>query len=78
MLIVRGLHLPEIEAIFCNSIPAWHGTSDSDIQDAIEDSFEAAYDWANAEVVKKIQAYSRAWFDSPADQEYITTWVKAK
>lgn len=77
VLVVRGLHLPEVEAIFCNFFPAWHGTSDTDIQDAMEYSSEAAYEWANAEVVKKIQAYCRAWFDSPAGQEYITAWVKA-
>lgn len=44
VLVVRGLHLPEVETIFCNSILVWHGTSDSDIQNAMEDSFEETYD----------------------------------
>lgn len=78
VLIVRGLHLPEVEAFFCATVPLWHRSSDSDIQDAMEESFEAAYDWANAEVMKKIRTYSQAWFDSPAGQVYITAWVKAK
>lgn len=60
MLVIQGLHLPEIEMIFYNFIPIWHSISDSNIQDVIEFLFKAAYNWINAKIVKKIQAYNWA------------------
>lgn len=78
VLLVRGLHLHEVEALYHLTVPAWHETSDGYIQEAMTNSFDAAYDWANEEVLKKVKAYSRAWFDSVAGQDYINTWNLAK
>lgn len=78
VLLVRGLHLPEVSVIFRATTPAWHNSAESEVQDALEEAFESAYDWANAEVTKKIRAYSRAWFQSPAGQVYKEAWTSAK
>ena len=42
------------------------------MDETIKDAFEAAYDWAQGEVIKKIKAYSELWFVSPAGQAYIS------
>lgn len=77
-LLVRGLHLLEIEAVFRATVPAWNSTADSDFQDAMQESFEAAYDWANAEILKKVRAYSSAWSVSPAGAAFKEAWRSAK
>ena len=78
VLLVRGLHLSEVSVIFHATVPAWHGSSEGNVQDALAGMFAAAYDWANAEVAKKMRAYSRAWFQSPAGRAYEEAWTSAK
>ena len=77
-LIVRGLHLPEIEALFRVTAPAWLSTVGEDIQESMQESFESAYDWANGEIVKKIVSYSNMWSVSPAGTAFEDTWRSAK
>lgn len=78
VLVVRGLHLPEVRAIFRATLPAWYNSADTDIQDDMEVQFESAYDWANQEVVKKIRSYSYAWTQTPAGKAYESAWLEAK
>lgn len=78
VLLVRGLHLPEISVIFRATTPAWHNAAESEVQDALEEAFESACGWANAGVTKKTRAYSRAWFQPPAGQVYEEAWTSAK
>ncbi len=78
VLLVCGLYLPEIVAIFHTTLPAWHNSANSEVQDDIEEQFECAYDWVNHEVGKKIRAYSYAWFQTPAGKAYEHAWIMAK
>ena len=64
--------------LYALTVPAWHAKVDSETDEAMEDAFEAAYDWAQGEVIKKIKTYSKLWFASPASQAYISAWTKAK
>lgn len=78
VLVVRGLHLPEVKAIFCSTLPPWYNSADTEIQDDMENQFESAHDWANQEVQKKIRSYSYAWTQSPAGKAYTSAWAEAK
>ncbi|MCJ1347753.1 hypothetical protein MMC31_005982, partial [Peltigera leucophlebia] len=78
VLVVRGLHLPEVRAIFRSTVPPWYNSADTEIQDDMENQFESAHDWANQEVQKKICLYSYAWTQTPAGKAYTSAWVEAK
>lgn len=36
VLVFRGLHLPEVRAIFCSTLPPWYNSADTEIQDDME------------------------------------------
>ena len=71
VLLIQKLYLLELEALYALIVLAWHIKVDSETDEAMEDGFEVAYDWAQGEVIKKIKAYSELWFASPAGQAYI-------
>ena len=58
IFLIQKLHLSEIKALYTLTIPAWHAKVDSETDEAVEDTFEVAYDWAQGEVIKKRKAYS--------------------
>lgn len=78
VLLVQGQHLLELKTLYTPTIPAWHAKIDSGTDKAIEDVFEAAYNWVQKEIIKKIKAYNKLWFASLAGQTYISAWIKAK
>ncbi len=78
VLLVYGLYLPEITAIFRTTLPVWHNSANSEVQDNMEEQFGCAYDWVNHEVVKKIRAYSYALFQTSTGKAYEPAWTMAK
>lgn len=60
VLLVRGLYLSEIVAIFRIILPVWHNSANSEVQDDMKEQFEYAYDWGHHEVAKEICVYNYA------------------
>lgn len=50
ILIVRGLYLSKIQAIFVLTFSPWYIAEETDVQDEMENEFETAYDWVIQEV----------------------------
>lgn len=46
VLLVRGLHLPEIKALYALTVLAWYAKVNSETDKAMEDIFQMVYDWA--------------------------------
>lgn len=78
ILVVRRLHLPNIQAIFWSTLPPWYIAVETDLQNEMENEFEIAHDWAIQEVQKNLRAYSYAWTQSPASKTYTKAWNDAK
>lgn len=73
-LVVRGLNLDELSAVYRATLPAWAAHVEEDIQEGMMNSFESAYDWAQDCLLSRIKAYADLWFKSPAGIEYKKKW----
>lgn len=77
-LVVRGLNLDELSALYRATLPAWTVHEEEEVQEGMTSSFESAYDWAQDCLISKIKAYADLWFKSPSGIEYKKDWDSAE
>lgn len=73
-LVVRGLSLDEILALYHATLPAWTAYEKEEVLEEMYNSFESAYDWAQEYLISKIKAYADLWFKSDSGKAYKTAW----
>ena len=77
-LIVRGLHLEEVLAVFRACLPAWYATASKADQVTAQEEFEGAFDWVQDELVKKMKFYALQWYTTDAGTQYRNKWKESK
>lgn len=73
-LVVRGLSLDEILALYRATLPAWTAYEKKEVLEEMCNSFESAYDWAQECLISKIKAYADLWFKSESGKAYKAAW----
>lgn len=46
-------------------------------QNAMTEASEAAWDWAEAQIIGKLKSYAKLWFGTPAGAKYKTDYEHA-
>lgn len=77
-LVLRGLRLDEISTLFRATLPAWYAHEEQEVQEAMSNFFEGAYDWVQDQIIAKVKAYSALWFRSESGSHYKTKWEYAE
>lgn len=77
-LLVRGLYQDQLMVIFRASVPLWYSTADKADKIALSESFEAAQTWVDSQLIGKMKAYARMWYNTPAGEKYHQDWHFAK
>lgn len=77
-LLVRGLYQDQSMIVFRASVPTWYTTADKADKVSMSESFEAAQTWVDSQLIGKMKAYARMWYNTPAGQKYRQDWQFAK
>lgn len=77
-LVARGLQQDQLMVVFRATLSAWYHNADKADKIRASEMFESADTWVETQLINKMQAYSKIWYETKAGSEYHNAYVYAK